>query len=279
MQQKWLQDIQTLKLPPLLQGMHDRPEKGVCFMEMVAFMERLPHSDHPPCTGLTLCHIAQTCNDLISYQENRNRLIAFVPDFVGADVADKQATRWLSICAKKAKNLFDVLEHELDGITKTGATIYAFGLLAEGLSKICSMGFPEDSYINYLDRPKPSPVELDKQRWTTAMANFRNAAYAMQGLRKAEWPTATGLNLPHDLITVNLAEILKIESYDIGERMYQLIDSAMVDVMATIANELGAGGINYSKRVRDLAELAVRQAACGSGAGTGCDAETTTAAT
>ena len=78
----WLDDLKTLKLPPLLKGKHKSPEDGLCAMEMVAFMERLPHSDAPECTCLLLSEYVVKINDVCS-DSDREKLKPYLPRLVG----------------------------------------------------------------------------------------------------------------------------------------------------------------------------------------------------
>lgn len=78
----WLQAINELKLPPLVSGNHaGGPEHGLCAMEMVAFMEGLPHSDQPECTCNVLRGLTITINDLMP-DDQRQKLLPVLPELV-----------------------------------------------------------------------------------------------------------------------------------------------------------------------------------------------------
>src|SRR5882762_184273 len=79
---KWLEAIQTLKLPPLLMGAHNNVSAGLCAMEMVAFMERLPHSDSPSCTCPVFAAYTRGVNDFFS-DADRQKLLPYLPRLVG----------------------------------------------------------------------------------------------------------------------------------------------------------------------------------------------------
>ena len=78
----WLDDLKTLKLPPLSKGKHQSPEDGLCAMEMVAYLERLPHSDAPECTCLLLSEYVVKINDVCS-DSDREKLKPYLPRLVG----------------------------------------------------------------------------------------------------------------------------------------------------------------------------------------------------
>lgn len=72
--------LDSLKLPPLRRGKHNSPEAGLCAMEMVAFIERLPHSDRPACTCPVIGALVRYVNDSLSL---RDRLLPYLPRVVG----------------------------------------------------------------------------------------------------------------------------------------------------------------------------------------------------
>jgi hypothetical protein len=78
----WLDAYKSLRLPPLKAGKHDDPSDGLCAMEMVAFLERLPHSDHPPCTCPIIGGFVRGLNDALDDDE-RERLLPYLPRLVG----------------------------------------------------------------------------------------------------------------------------------------------------------------------------------------------------
>ena len=78
----WLDDLKTLKLPPLAAGPHKTPDEGLCAMEMVAYTERLPHSDAPACTCPIITACVTELNDALP-QEHRERLKLYLPRLVG----------------------------------------------------------------------------------------------------------------------------------------------------------------------------------------------------
>lgn len=78
----WNDEIKTLKLPPLKRGAHASPQDGVCAMEMVAFLERLPHSDAPECTCPVLAAFVRSVNDMLCDDE-RQQLLPYLPRLVG----------------------------------------------------------------------------------------------------------------------------------------------------------------------------------------------------
>ncbi len=88
----WLDAINELKLPPLVSGKHSGgPEEGLCAMEMVAFMERLEHTDRPECTCPILRDFVIAVNDTLNNQE-RQKLLPVLPELVDT-VTDHQHMR------------------------------------------------------------------------------------------------------------------------------------------------------------------------------------------
>ena len=83
---QWLQALNELKLPDLIQGSHpDGPEHGMCAMEMISFMERQPFSDKP--TGV--CEILRgfviAANDTLPHDQ-RQKLKRILPSLVDTEV-------------------------------------------------------------------------------------------------------------------------------------------------------------------------------------------------
>ena len=70
----WIETIKTARLPKLKAGAHSSPSDGLCALEMVAFIERLPHSDAPPCTCPVLAAYVRVGNDWLDDSE-RQRLL------------------------------------------------------------------------------------------------------------------------------------------------------------------------------------------------------------
>ncbi len=77
---QWLDT--SITLPPLMSGQHDSPADGLCAMEMVAYMERLPHSDKPACTCPVITTFVIVMNDLLP-NSKRNELLPYLPRLVG----------------------------------------------------------------------------------------------------------------------------------------------------------------------------------------------------
>ena len=85
-------NLADLKLPPLLAGKHSSPEAGLCAMELVAFIERLPHSDAPPCTCPVLGAFVRRGNDMMRALD-RQRLLAYLPRLVGTVSPEHELAR------------------------------------------------------------------------------------------------------------------------------------------------------------------------------------------
>ena len=70
------------QLPQLERGAHTEGSGSLCAMEMVAYMEREPHSDTPECTCPVLASYVRTLNDNMS-DEHRQKLLPILPMLVG----------------------------------------------------------------------------------------------------------------------------------------------------------------------------------------------------
>lgn len=85
----WLEEIKDLKLPKLAVGAHAEGSASLCAMEMVAYIERLPHSDQPNCTCPTIAMCVRRINDALD-DPYRQRLLAYLPRLVGTVSPDRQ---------------------------------------------------------------------------------------------------------------------------------------------------------------------------------------------
>lgn len=96
--QSWLKNLglEGLKLPPLKVGAHKRPEDGLCAMEMVAFIERLPHSDRPACTSPVVASLVIFINDSLS-DDGRQALLPWLPRVVGTVAPEFERARSYAI--------------------------------------------------------------------------------------------------------------------------------------------------------------------------------------
>jgi hypothetical protein len=63
-------------------GNHASPEQGLCAMELVAFLEGLPHSDHPRCTCQIISAFVRGINDNMP-DDIRQGLLKYLPRLVG----------------------------------------------------------------------------------------------------------------------------------------------------------------------------------------------------
>ena len=70
------------ELPSLAHGGHEAGSGQLCAMEMVAFMERLPHSDRPDCTCPVLAEYVRCINDRMP-DDRRNDLLPVLPLLTG----------------------------------------------------------------------------------------------------------------------------------------------------------------------------------------------------
>jgi len=75
-------------LPKLSAGAHQEGSGSLCAMEMVAYMEGLPHSDAPPCTCPVLASFVRAGQDGMD-DAARQRLLPYLPmlvDTVNPDI-------------------------------------------------------------------------------------------------------------------------------------------------------------------------------------------------
>jgi hypothetical protein len=66
----------------LSSGNHASPEEGLCAMELVAFLEGLPHSDHPRCTCQIISAFVRSINDNMP-DDVRQGLLKYLPRLAG----------------------------------------------------------------------------------------------------------------------------------------------------------------------------------------------------
>jgi hypothetical protein len=87
----WLDTISNIQLPPLSAGSH-LPNDGFCAMEMVAFIERLNHSDAPSCTCPVIAAYVRGINDAMD-NKDRQRLLPYLPRLVGTVSPEHEQAR------------------------------------------------------------------------------------------------------------------------------------------------------------------------------------------
>lgn len=72
-------------MPTIKSGCHDDPSEGACVMEYVSFITGGEFTDLPTCTPYHLALLAQNCNDAMSSDEERARLLTpLIPRLLGA---------------------------------------------------------------------------------------------------------------------------------------------------------------------------------------------------
>lgn len=74
-------DFAELAIFKLESGAHSNPEKGLCAMEAVAWLEGLAHTDHPACTCPIIGAYVRALNDSLPHAE-RQRIVAYLPRLV-----------------------------------------------------------------------------------------------------------------------------------------------------------------------------------------------------
>ena len=126
----WLTPYQHLTLPPLSRGNHASPGDGLCAMEMVAFIERLPHSDRPECTCPVLAAYVRRLNDLMPVFE-RQRLKPLLPRLVGTTSKEHEVAR-AEYLAMQAVNVFAPIALRAMGLDGHASACANAVTLAEG---------------------------------------------------------------------------------------------------------------------------------------------------
>lgn len=87
----WLDEIKNLELPKLTKGAHKKDSKELCLMELIAFMEREPHSDKPGCVCPTMMPLGILLNDTAPDDDFRQRLLRLAPMLVGTVTYEDRA--------------------------------------------------------------------------------------------------------------------------------------------------------------------------------------------
>lgn len=75
-------DFEALSVFRLDRSVHESPEEGLCAMEAVAWLEGLPHNDHPKCSCPIISAFVRRLNDGMP-DVDRQRLVAYLPRLVG----------------------------------------------------------------------------------------------------------------------------------------------------------------------------------------------------
>jgi hypothetical protein len=87
-------DLSTIKLD---KGAHAKPEKGMCLMEAVAYVQRQPFNDHPKCVSPVLGAYGRSLNDCLPDDE-RQRLVPLIPGLINTAGDGKDETRaWIAV--------------------------------------------------------------------------------------------------------------------------------------------------------------------------------------
>lgn len=121
--------INTAKLDGLVlkHGSHVNPTEGLCFMEAVAWLRGIGHTDHPACVAPTIGAAGRAFNDNLPTDELRTRLcVPLIPLVVGTatTAADEETRAWLAtdfLVREVAPSWM-----EIAGLTDTAAKIRAY---------------------------------------------------------------------------------------------------------------------------------------------------------
>jgi hypothetical protein len=85
-------DFEKLAVFRLSVGSHETAESGLCAMEAVAWLEGLPHSDHPACTCPIFGVYVRVLSDTLP-DDQRQRLLNYLPRLVGTVAPEKEWER------------------------------------------------------------------------------------------------------------------------------------------------------------------------------------------
>ena len=116
-------DFQQLSVFKLSKGSHDSPEEGVCAMEAVAWLEGLPHSDHPKCTCPVIAAYVRSLNDDCSTDELRQKLISYLPKLVGTVGTKDDELERANVFVQASGEIFAYRALEVAGLNKEAATV------------------------------------------------------------------------------------------------------------------------------------------------------------
>lgn len=97
-------DFSKIDVPLSAHG-HDRPEDGLCLMEMVAFFEGEPHSDRPECACAVLGDLGRFINDQMPDHLRTELLRPLVPRLVGTVSDDHVGVRNTAMLMELAHGL------------------------------------------------------------------------------------------------------------------------------------------------------------------------------
>lgn len=201
----WLNDINNLKLPQLKSGAHSSPEDGVCAMEMVSYIERLPHSDSPECTCPVIAAFVRRVNDGFD-NEYRQKLLIRLPGLVNTVSKEHEQERG-EFLAWKAINLFAPIALRAAGLN-------------ENADKL-------ETFKDNLGEAAGASMDAAEAAWASRVAGFAaeaawaaaEAAWASRASRAATWAAkaateasraATWAVVPNNLILQTLDELLEI---------------------------------------------------------------------
>jgi hypothetical protein len=65
---------------PIAKGGHDKPESGMCIMEMASYVAREKFSDHPECVSKVIGAFCRSWNDSLSDEDSPPQLTIRVGD-------------------------------------------------------------------------------------------------------------------------------------------------------------------------------------------------------
>lgn len=111
--------IEALDGIELQKGAHASREKGVCAMELAAWIAGEPHSDHPACVSAALGALLRNWNDSVDHKF-RQKLKPYIPRVVGTGADGRSIARaWMAadwlvrVCAPAWLELAKLKEHAM----------------------------------------------------------------------------------------------------------------------------------------------------------------------
>jgi hypothetical protein len=163
----------SIKLPPLKKGKHDSSDDGLCFMEMVAFMERLPHSDKPECTCPIIANFMIGLNDYFPSDNKRNLLLPYLPKVVGTVSPEHEQER-TEYLAWSALTIFAPIALRAAGMFAGAVELADFDRRL-GLAKACKSA---DWFARIAwDNRQPPPPHLEVLPRTTIVGDVYAIAW------------------------------------------------------------------------------------------------------
>jgi hypothetical protein len=176
----WRSFIRGLKLES---GWHSSPEKGMCLLEAVSYVQGQPFSDAPQCVSPVIAAFGRSWNDSLPDTE-RQRLKRFIPTMIETRTtpADEERRVWLATD-------WLVRTFTPTWLDKAGLTEHAIRL--RGLNELTSTDLARRAQP-IIDDARKASYAAWAAVWDAAWAAARAAAWdaAWAAARAAAWAAA-----------------------------------------------------------------------------------------